>query len=134
MRLLLDTHILIALLERRLSELPLSIGDALAADNFPRFVSVASLWEIAIKSRLGRLPLSTSLDEWPAAINRLGLTLLVIDDRHVLMPLDPEPVIRDPFDRLLLGICAADSLRLLTLDRALLGHPLTWRGVPSVKK
>jgi PIN domain nuclease of toxin-antitoxin system len=130
MRLLLDTHILIALLERRLSELPLSISDALAAANFPRFVSVASLWEIAIKSRLGRL----SLDEWPAAINRLGLTLLVIDDRHVLMPLDPEPVIRDPFDRLLLGICAADSLRLLTLDRALLGHPLARQGVPSVKK
>ena len=63
----------------------------------------------------------------PDLLRNIGLSMLAIDARHVLAEVDPEPGTRDPFDRLLLAQCAMENLRLVTLDRALLGHPLVWR-------
>ena len=45
----------------------------------------------------------------------------------LLADAEPEPQTRDPFDRLLLGQCQVENLRLVTLDRALAAHPLAWR-------
>ena len=36
--------------------------------------------------------------------------------------------------RALVGVCAAEGMKLITLDRALAEHPLAWRDIPSVKK
>lgn len=55
------------------------------------------------------------------------MTLIVINHRHVLTAPEPEPATRDPFDRLLLAQCSVENLRLVTLDRALGSHALTWR-------
>lgn len=46
---------------------------------------------------------------------------------HALTAIGPEPLTNDPFDRLLLGVCAVEHMKLLTLDRAMLDHPLTRR-------
>jgi PIN domain nuclease of toxin-antitoxin system len=40
----------------------------------------------------------------------------------------PEPMTRDPFDWMLLAQCQVEGLRLLTIDRGLVGHPLVARG------
>jgi PIN domain nuclease of toxin-antitoxin system len=87
-------------------------------------VSVASLWEIAIKFRLGKLALEVQL---PELVENLGLVLLAIEASHVLAAVDPEPATRDPFDRLLLAQCAVENLHLVTIDRHLTAHPLAWR-------
>jgi PIN domain nuclease of toxin-antitoxin system len=55
------------------------------------------------------------------------MRLLIIDHRHVLAELDPEPATRDPFDRLLLAQCEVEGMRLVTVDTALSVHPLAWR-------
>jgi PIN domain nuclease of toxin-antitoxin system len=57
----------------------------------------------------------------------MGLVMLVINPEHVLATVEPEPATRDPFDRLLLGQCQVENMRLVTLDRALSSHPLAWR-------
>ncbi len=57
----------------------------------------------------------------------MGISLLDIDHHHVLAELDPEPATRDPFDRLLLAQCQVEGMQLVTIDRALAGHPLAWR-------
>ena len=90
-------------------------------------VSVVSLWEIAIKSRLGKLNLKAPLVRLPELIETMGLLLLPIEAPHVLAAVDPEPTTRDPFDRLLLAQCAVENLRLLTSDRRLAAHPLAWQ-------
>jgi len=127
MRLLLDTHVLIALLEREPTRLGRSITRAFLAQHVLSS-SVASLWEIAIKTRIGKLKLDIKLDLLEQSIGRLGLDLLPIQAKHVVEEVSPAPATRDPFDRLLLAQCVVEGMRLLTIDRALADHPFAYGG------
>jgi PIN domain nuclease of toxin-antitoxin system len=125
-RLLLDTQILIALIEERSERLAPHVVSALLAPNASFCVSVASLWEISIKTRLGKLRLAIELELLPELVEALGLELVAILAPHVLAAVDPEPPTRDPFDRLLLAQCAVEGARLVTIDRALVDHPIAF--------
>jgi PIN domain nuclease of toxin-antitoxin system len=125
---LLDTNILLALINERLDELSTPMRDALVAPDAALHASGASLWEIAIKSRLGKLALRPQLADLPTLLRSLGHTVVSIEAQHVLAEVVPSPPTRDPFDRLLLGQCLVEKLRLMTLDRALTPHPLAWQG------
>jgi PIN domain nuclease of toxin-antitoxin system len=129
MRLLLDTHILIVLARRELARLTGNMAAVVASTENAAFASAASLWEIAIKTRLGKIDPGLPLDDLPDYLQEIGLNLLVINHRHVVKSLDPEPATRDPFDRLLLAQCAVEQLLLVTLDRVLSRHPLAWSEV-----
>ncbi len=59
MKLLLDTHIFLWFISADL-RLPILFRDAITEPNNTIFLSVASLWEIIIKSNLGKLPLPQS--------------------------------------------------------------------------
>ena len=126
-RLLLDTNVLIALVDARMETLGRERSDAVTAPETALYASVASLWEIAIKVRLGKLALHVPTKALPVLIENMGITLLVIDHHHVLTVAEPEPATRDPFDRLLLAQCQVENFRLMTLDRALVDHPLAWQ-------
>ena len=132
MRLLLDTHIVIALIEDSISKLDDPVQYKLLDPNADLACSVATLWEIAIKSRLGKLPLRIPLLEVPPVIEGYGIRLLVIEPAHVLAEIEPLPATRDPFDHLLLAQCLVENMRLVTLDRALAAHPLAWRPAGSI--
>jgi PIN domain nuclease of toxin-antitoxin system len=127
MQLLLDTHVLLALAKEVSLKLDQRIESAVMAVANQSFASVASIWEIAIKARLGKLALVRPIDQLPGFLESIGLTLLIIDHRHAVAAVDPQPPTRDPFDRLLLSQCFVENLRLVTLDKALAGHPLAWR-------
>ncbi len=124
MRLLLDTHILLGFLDNETDKFPAAIRDLIADPESRFFVSVASLWEAAIKFRLGKLPLRRGPESMPGAVRDLGFELIVINEHHAIAEISPEPPTRDPFDRLLLAQCKVEGLRLVTVDRALVGHPL----------
>jgi len=124
MKVLLDTHILMSLVEGQVSKYPLKIQRVLAGSPLDLCVSVVSLWEIAIKSRLGKLKIGPAPETLPAMLHGMGVTVLAIDEHHVLAPVEPEPATRDPFDRLLLAQCQVEGFRLVTVDRALAGHHL----------
>ena len=84
----------------------------------PCAVSVASIWEVDLKHRLGKLPVLPRRfrDEMRSA----GAVILSVSDEHVLTAVMlPEPH-RDPFDRLLLSVAEAEHLVLLTADKALI--------------
>lgn len=66
-------------------------------------------------------------DGLAALLLSLGMSIMPIEHRHATAALDPDPATRDPFDRMLLAQCAVEELRLVTVDRALTGHPLAWR-------
>ena len=134
MRLLLDTHFVIELIDLGLSPDTDSLHATIVDDRSSVFASVVSLWEAAIKFRLGKLPVRTALDVWPTLLESAKVPLMPIVPAHVLADIEPEPATSDPFDRLLLGICVAENLMLLTRDRALAPHPLAWQSVPQVKK
>ncbi len=116
---------MIAVIEERQEALSVGLRRLLNDPGHEFHVSVASLWEIAIKHRLGKLALSATPAVLPDLIEALGATLLSITAPHVLAVVEPEPPTRDPFDRLLLAQCESEGLRLMTLDRALVDHPLS---------
>jgi PIN domain nuclease of toxin-antitoxin system len=117
---LLDTHFVLALLDPELT----ADEEWASAD---LSVSVASLWEIAIKVRLGKLRLGFPLEDLEDRIDRLGCTIRPIIGRHAIAEVIPQPSTNDPFDRLLLAVCQVEDLRLVTRDRKLVDHPLAWK-------
>ena len=127
MRLLLDTHIVLSIVNERTADLPVALRRLLADQGSTFYVSVASLWEIAIKWRLGKLRISGNLELLPALVSSVGIELIPINEHHVLATIQPEPPTRDPFDRLLLAQCSVEDLRLVTVDRALISHELAVR-------
>jgi PIN domain nuclease of toxin-antitoxin system len=126
MRLLLDTNIVLLLPRQDLASRYPGLVKSLADSAVFAFVSVASLWEIAIKVRLGKLEVEMPLDDLTTFLQGFGIALLRIEASHALATVDPEPNTRDPFDRLLLAQCQVEGLKLITLDRALQGHRLAF--------
>jgi PIN domain nuclease of toxin-antitoxin system len=82
----------------------------------PCVVSVASIWEVALKHRLGKRPVSPRrfCDEMRSA----GAVILSVNDEHVLATTALPEAHRDPFDRLLFSVAEAEHLVLLTADSA----------------
>jgi PIN domain nuclease of toxin-antitoxin system len=127
-RLLLDTHIILALIEDEPERFGQEVARALLPPNILS-ASVASLWEIAIKMRLGKLGLDVGLDQLEQSVEKLGIDWLPIVAKHVIEDIAPIPKTRDPFNRLLLAQCSVEGAQLLTVDRALVGHPLAHRPI-----
>jgi PIN domain nuclease of toxin-antitoxin system len=124
MRLLLDSHILLAISLRRLPEVFPAFAHLLERRHTELWASAASLWEIAIKSRLGKLDPGLPLDALADFYLSAGIRILDVTARHAVAAVDPLPVTRDPFDRMLLAQCEVEGLRLVTLDGLLVDHPL----------
>ena len=124
MRLLLDTQVALWWLtgNKRLTK---PIRAVIAESDC--YLSVASVWEVAIKHRLGKLPVAPQIfrDEMAAA----GATMLPIADMHAIATSGLEISHGDPFDRLLLATARIEHLILLTADAALLVQ-----GGPDVMK
>ena len=126
MKLLLDSHIFLAILDAGSVELTDAAWAAITTAEPHVYVSAASLWEIAIKVRSGRLDFDLALEDLPMACLGLGMKLLTIKPRHAVCALDIEPPTNDPFDRLLLAQAQVEDMRPMTVDRSLVGHPLAW--------
>ena len=114
MTLLLDTH---AYLWWLAGDIRLG-GDARRAISEPDseiFVSVASLWEIAIKAGIGRLKADVPAVVAEVEANRFRL--LAIDRDHVIVLADLPRHHRDPFDRMLIAQARTEELTIVTSDR-----------------
>jgi PIN domain nuclease of toxin-antitoxin system len=81
------------------------------------FVSSASIWEIAIKARLGKL--EGNPNEFAEAIVQSGFQEIAVTARHAAKVYDLPLYHRDPFDRLLIAQAISEPLRLLTADKLL---------------
>jgi len=127
MKLLLDSHIVMAVVHHQLARHGNVLARHVQAPENAKFVSAASLWELAIKHRLGKLELQVPIESVPSFLASLGFELLNVDHHHAIEELEVQPPTRDPFDRLLLAQCQVEGMRLVTLDRALARHPLAWR-------
>lgn len=126
MRVLLDTHIVVAVLDRKIDSLPGQMSAMLRRKDVTAFASIATHWELAIKHRLGKIMLPIDPVQLTSVLTTNGVGVLNIREQHIFADIGTEPGTRDPFDRLLLGVCAAEKLRLITLDRALATHSLAW--------
>ncbi len=124
MRLLLDTHALLALLS---SDYALSdrAREAMERPSSELVVSVVNVWEMAIKRSIGKLD---APDDLLDRIDEAGAEMLAINARHAhataTLPLHH----RDPFDRLLIAQAQLEGCTIVTGDSAFAAYdvPLVW--------
>lgn len=118
MRLLLDTHVFLWAVggDRRLS----AAARARIAAADAVYVSAASIWEIAIKARLGKI--EGDADELAMAIEASGFVELPIRAQHAAKVATLPLHHTDPFDRLLLAQAFSEPLHFLTADQALIAY------------
>lgn len=118
MRMLLDTHILLwALIEpRKLT--PVSAA-AIENPNNEVLFSAASIWEIAIKSALGRADFGVQPEDIAKAAVDSGFTELPVRAATALLVAKLPLRHRDPFDRLLIAQAISEPANLYTADAQL---------------
>jgi PIN domain nuclease of toxin-antitoxin system len=116
-RLLLDTHTFLWWVNDA-PELSDAARDTISNSNNECFLSVASCWEMAIKSSLGKLELAKPVDRFVLEqITENSFTILNIELRHTAKVESLPFHHRDPFDRLLIGQAISEKLILVTADR-----------------
>jgi PIN domain nuclease of toxin-antitoxin system len=121
LKLLLDTHILLwwHADDPRLGS---SLRDRIAAEGAQVKFSVASLWEIAVKARIGKL--KADIRAIVAASEADGFDRLDIAIDH-LEALGRLPAYhRDPFDHLLIAQAISEDLTMVTADRRASSYPV----------
>jgi len=85
--------------------------------------SAASLWEIAIKSSLGRKDFSVEPRLLRRGLLDNGYTELPVTSEHAVGIDALPPVHKDPFDRLLLAQALSEGVILVTGDAQLARYP-----------
>jgi PIN domain nuclease of toxin-antitoxin system len=115
MNLLLDTHTLIwffngdILLSEKAKQLIIEAQHR-------KFVSIVSVWEIAIKISLNKLIFAGKTKGFLDLISNNGFELLSVDKNYIL-ELEKLPFIhRDPFDRLLVATAISEKMHIVTTD------------------
>lgn len=128
MRLLLDTHLLLwaAASSKRLPREARALIENGANEVY---FSAASIWEIAIKSSLGRTDFRIDLAVFQGALAQMAMTELPVTASHAVGVTKLPLIHRDPFDRLLIAQSIAEPLALLTNDAVLARY---WDGVQVV--
>ena len=122
MRLLIDSHALLwhVLDDSRLGPIP---TEAIEATDAEVLVSIASLWEIAIKSALGKL---NAPDHLPERVQALGFASRRRSRPSTLGCVRELPHHHgDPFDRVLIAQAQTDSLPIVTTDPAFADYDVT---------
>ena len=112
MRLLLDTHIFLWWVrgDKRLSKS--SVHKIKEAEEV--YLSSASIWEIAIKMRLGKI--SGDLNALIQEIHNSHFLELPVTNQHAAATLGLPDIHRDPFDRILIAQTVSEPLVFLTAD------------------
>ncbi len=118
MKLLLDTHILIWVLENS-EKLKNKVANCICDPQNQVYVSTASIWEIEIKKGKGKLESPSNILDMLA---RKRFDELPISHRHVIAINQLPNVHRDPFDRILAAQAKVDALTLVTQDSKLVDY------------
>jgi PIN domain nuclease of toxin-antitoxin system len=124
---LLDTHTLIWFINGN-TTLSNKVRQAIEAHDAVNFVSIASLWEIAVKVSLSKLELKTTYSKIYDQLIDNGFELLPITFEDTLIVSGLPFVHRDPFDRLIIAQAMNNNLTILSKDQHFSSYevPVLW--------
>ena len=122
---LVDTHALLWTMFEP-NKLSRKAQEILADKNSHKLVSITSLWEIAIKNRIGRLPLPMGITEIFSRITAIGVGCIGVDQLYVetynTLPL----VHRDPFDGIIIATALVEDMIIITMDANIQKYDVSW--------
>ena len=115
MDILLDTHTFIWFFNGD-EQLSLKAKKLIEDSKNKKFVSIASIWEVAIKIGLKKLVFDGNTSEVAELIEKNGFQILQISVDHIVAYEKLELVHRDPFDRILLAQAMVEKMTIITKD------------------
>ena len=118
MQLLVDTHLLLWSVAAS-KKLPPTAREMLTDPSNDVFYSAASVWEIAVKSGLGRDDFQVDMPSLLQAFVAAGFVELAITSTHAARVTSLPDLHKDPFDRLLVAQALSEPALLLTNDAQL---------------
>ena len=124
MRVLLDTHIFLWWLFDD-PKLPVGIKRVIADTDNSISVSAATVWEIATKFRIGKLPHAASVAKnTPLWIERAGFQALSVTPNHAQLAGSWDIAHSDPFDRMLAAQSSLEKMALVSADKVVTLFPI----------
>lgn len=122
MKILLDTHILLWMAWDRKEKFSPQILGLLENPNNELYFSLASLWEISIKSSLGKPDFDVNVSVFEQGLVNAGFRTLPITLPHILKQSELSLIHRDPFDRILIAQAETEKISFLTADNLILQY------------
>uniref|UniRef100_Q3ATW9 PIN domain-containing protein n=1 Tax=Chlorobium chlorochromatii (strain CaD3) TaxID=340177 RepID=Q3ATW9_CHLCH len=113
---LIDTHALIWFINGD-TQLPDKAQKIIKNIDNKCYISIASIWEIAIKISLDKLDLNGGFDEISKIIVRYDFELLPISIEHIAEIIGLEFHHRDPFDRMIIAQGLVENISIITKDK-----------------
>lgn len=125
MRVLLDTHAFLWFVAGD-AHLSRPAHTTIADPSTEPYLSVASIWEMAIKISLGKLSIGAPFSTFiPAQLRRNGISLLGITVDHAAQVTSLPFNHRDPFDRLIVAQAMVEQMPIASADAILSTYPVT---------
>jgi PIN domain nuclease of toxin-antitoxin system len=115
MNLLIDTHTLIWFIEDA-PEMSEKARNLITDIDNPCFVSIASIWEIAIKLSIGKLKMKYPFDKLSTLLWENSIELLPIRIEHTKELISMPFHHKDPFDRLIISQARIEHLTIISKD------------------
>ncbi len=112
---LLDTHTLLWFLSGDKS-ISGEVRSIICSASNKCYISIASLWEMAIKIKLGKLSLAVEFEEIANALYENDIQIMQITFDHILELMRLEEVHRDPFDRIIISTAKHEKIPVISRD------------------
>ena len=123
MKYLVDTHTLLWFFngDKQLSQTAKQI---LSDEQYQKFVSIASIWELAIKINLNKLKFPNNAKGFVKAIIENKFKLCDIKPEHIFNLEQLENFHKDPFDRILTATAIFEGMKFITCDENIRQYPV----------
>jgi len=122
---IIDTHVLLwAMFEpKKLSKLSQNI---LINRDMRKFISMSSMWEAAVKNRIGKLPLPMGISEVFNRAEHINIGLINISRQHIEI-FNTLPLLhRDPFDGIIIATAMLEKMTIITADENIQKYDIPW--------
>jgi len=125
MNYLVDTHALLWMMfePKKLSQ---NAKEILSDKSLHKFISITSLWEIAIKNRIGKLPLPMGISGTIYKMGVIGIGRIGVDQRHIEIFNSLPLLHRDPFDGIIIATALSEGMTIITGDENIQKYDVTW--------
>jgi len=123
MNYLVDTHALLWFLSGS-AKLPKKSREAIKNLNNNCYVSIASIWEIAIKLSLKKLELDFEFNRLSTTLSNNKIDILPLTFDHLIRLTNLKLQHRDPFDRAIICQALVEDLTIITADEQIKAYPV----------
>jgi PIN domain nuclease of toxin-antitoxin system len=125
MRYILDTHVLLwsFLHEEKISE---KAREIMLDKTLKKCISMASLWEISIKNRIGKLELENDMSDIFIQTESSGFGIIKIEKNHIEIYRTLPLIHRDPFDGIIIATAISEQMTIITADENIQRYKADW--------